>query len=210
MVMGLLLLFFGYRLFRFVISLVGFIVFAFLTFTICMHIHVPQTDGTRMLYLGLTLGAGVMGAIFFSCFYHIGVYFVGGLGGLALGMWIQSLGPGGVLIQSEWGKALMLLLLALLGMLLIHRFERTIVIISTSLAGAYLCILGLDFFLNTGFTDAAARIILTEKLSSGVRHDWATIAMKVAVIVLAAVGSLFQSRAMDNPTYIPYGAKERV
>jgi hypothetical protein len=126
---GLLACFAGYRLFRFVLGLYGFILGALLATSL--------VSPTSPLSVALTaLLGGLAGALVLTIGYFIGVALIGaGLGGLvAHAVWTQQ----------GWGdpRALVLLAFAVGGAIVALIFQRYMIIVGTAFGGAWTALVG--------------------------------------------------------------------
>ena len=88
--------------------------------------------------------------------------------------------------------------MALVGGILIHLFEKPVVIVSTSLLGSYLIVLGVDEFAKTGFNEAVKQFVRGARTGT---YDTAIFTtsgkiygLLVTAIVLTILGVLVQYR----------------
>jgi hypothetical protein len=126
---GLLSCFAGYRLFRFVLGVYGFVVGAMVTTS------VMGATATWMLVLAAIVG-GVIGALLMVAAYFIGVGLVGaGLAALALNLVWRMFGGGDP-------PTVVLVIACVLGALGALSVVRYVVIFGTALAGSWTLLLG--------------------------------------------------------------------
>ena len=126
---GLLACFAGYRLFRFVLGLYGFLLGAFVT---------TQLMGPQSSVFSLTLAAvvgGLVGAVLMVAAYFVGV----GLIGAGLAVLVLYLGWG---IAGGEPPTWLLVLVAVLGALGALSVVRVVVVVGTAAAGAWTLIVG--------------------------------------------------------------------
>ncbi len=126
---GLLACFAGYRLFRLVLAIYGFVLGALFA--------VALVSPATLLWLAVTaLVGGVTGALILALGYFVGVALVGaGLGALVAHMfWLQE----------GWGdpRALLLLAFAIAGAVVALIFQRYVIIVGTAFGGAWSALLG--------------------------------------------------------------------
>ncbi len=135
MIVGLLACFAGYRLFRIVLTIYGFLLGALLASTL---VHTPDTAA---LIVTLLVG-GVFGAAILWFGYFVGVALAGGAFGaiVAQSAWTSIRG-------SEPG-VLILAFAAILGGALAVGFQRYFVILATAFIGAETAVAGLVSFLS--------------------------------------------------------------
>ena len=125
---GLLSCFAGYRVFRIVLGIYGFILGALIASS------AVGTDRT-VLMVGAALGGGVIGALILIAAYFVGVALIGaGLGALvAHSIWASMDREPGVLI---------VILLSVAGALAALYLQRYVIIVATSFGGAQTAIIG--------------------------------------------------------------------
>ena len=104
------------------------------------------------------LAAGVIGAAISGWIWKWILLGVGGFGGVSLALIIFS----GLNSSSFpiWIRPVIIGLSAITGAVLLHKFERPLIIFATSIIGALLFSFGLDAFIATGF-DLIILAILT-------------------------------------------------
>jgi Domain of unknown function (DUF4203) len=126
---GFVSCFFGYRLFKFVLGIFGFIIGALAASSLF-----GVSDTTYMVVAAL-LG-GIVGALLLLAAYFVGVALIGaGLGALAVNV-----------IWSQMGRdphALVVIVAAIIGALGALALQRYVIIIGTSFAGASTMLLGI-------------------------------------------------------------------
>jgi hypothetical protein len=139
---GLISCFAGYRFFRVVLGIYGFIVGAVIATTIS-----GGDDSTRML-LAAGLG-GLIGAIILVLAYFVGVALVGaGLGALSANLiWAQ--------LGSE-PNPLVIVLFSVVGALIALALQRYVIIVATAFGGSWVTILGVLAALGRAGSLAAA------------------------------------------------------
>ncbi|KAJ8652568.1 hypothetical protein O0I10_011773 [Lichtheimia ornata] len=135
-------------------GLVGFITLGLITWVLLANLEPAGTYGTNRwtLYLVAPIGCGLAGALILACcaWTPIPLMVLGGLGGLAAGLWVLGWRTG-TSIQSNWGRAVLLVVLVILGCL-IAALDYLFHMLGTSMIGAYMLMLGLDVYFHTGFT----------------------------------------------------------
>jgi hypothetical protein len=125
---GLLACFAGYRLFRLVLGIYGFILGAL----IATSIYGP---GETLMVVLVALGGGLIGALVLIFAYFLGVALVGAaLGALSLNLlWTQFAGE---------PHALVVILFAVLGALVALLLQRYVIIVGTAFGGAWTAVVG--------------------------------------------------------------------
>ncbi|KAL1925513.1 uncharacterized protein VTP21DRAFT_396 [Calcarisporiella thermophila] len=189
---GLFLVFSGYRHIRLTAFIAGAIVFGLITWIGLTNAEPSAGYGPHAttIYLVVSVGVGlVLGAVA-ACCWRVGVWLVGALGFWALGLWILSWKAGGV-ITPYWGRILFLALMAVAGLVLTIFFERFVIIITTSIGGAFAVFFGLDIFLNTGFMYATLQF-LDSRHTTAYDANPKALGMLGGVAALALLGIIVQ------------------
>jgi len=100
-----------------------------------------------LIYLAISIAAGLVGGSLLVCCWGIGVYVIGLLGGFVVGNMLLSA------IQVQLAlpvRIVIIIFCCIVGVALIHFFEKAIIVSATAVAGAYVTVLGLDMVLNRG------------------------------------------------------------
>jgi len=174
---GLLACFLGYRLFRIVLAIYGFILGALLASS------AMGTADTGYMLVAAILG-GLVGALILLAAYFVGVALVGaGLGALAANLiWAQLGGePHPVIV----------ILFAVVGALGALALQRYVIIVGTAFGGAWTTLVGALAFLGDRSASAAAAqgdVWLAYPLNPAPGQQW----VLVAWLVLGSVGTLVQ------------------
>lgn len=155
MIIGFTLSLFGIKLFRFVIGVTGFLIFSVAGYIILINIHLHSYNFQHHFDRIIVIGTGVFGLIGACLSGFLWKWILLGLGafsGISLGLTIFSI-TSSVIYTSipTWIRPVILGALALIGALLLKRFERPLIIFSTAILGSLLFSFGLDSFLATGF-----------------------------------------------------------
>lgn len=178
---GLLACFAGYRLFRLVLGIYGFILGALFAVSL-----VPPHD---VLWTAIAaLIGGVAGALLLTIGYFLGVALVGG----GLGVLVAH----AVWAQQGWGdpRALPLLAFAIVGAIIALIFQRYVIIAGTAFGGAWSALMGAAAMLG----DPAARHLtgaenlwFVHPFNPSLTRPWIT----GAWLVLGIAGVIVQLRA---------------
>jgi hypothetical protein len=89
----------------------------------------------------------------FMCIWRLGLAAIGALAGFGLALFILSWASGGA-ISNGTGRSVFIGLMSLVGAIVIHFIEKPFLIFSTSFAGAFSLIYGIDIFARKGFVEA--------------------------------------------------------
>lgn len=170
---GLVQCFWGYRLFRIVIGIVGFAIGAVLGWALGLSFIGEQWGAI----LGAILG-GVIGAALLSALYFLGVFVMGGLLGAMLGASVM-----GVLGLDQ--IPLVLLILGIIGGIIALIFQRAMIILATAFSGSWSVVTGIAYFLGGGY--------VWSSLPEGMRGvSWQTVAVLFGWVALGIIGSVVQ------------------
>lgn len=202
-VAGLLLCFFGYRLFHVTMFLIGFYFFGNVA-------YIGMANGgvtSQTLLLVISIVVGILGGLLLVCCSRLGVAVLGALALYSLGLWILGWKSGG-LITSSTGRAILLGVLAVVGFILGFVREREMVIVGSALVGAYSVVAGIDMFAHTGFVNQADSFINSKTpIDNRVGGmTWKEYALLGAFIVLALLGMAVQFRAWGRRNFRPAAA----
>jgi hypothetical protein len=130
---GLIDCFFGYRIFRLILSIIGFIVGA----SIAMNL---VTADTQLVTILVAVIGGVIGAILMNALYFIGVIIAGALlGALLANLLLVAVG-----IEPN---ALLLIIAAILGGAVALALNQLMIILSTAFSGAAAIVYGISLFI---------------------------------------------------------------
>ena len=173
---GVLSCFAGYRIFRVVLGIYGFILGALLA---------TSAVGTEhtMWMLGAAIGGGLCGALLLIAAYFVGVALIGaGLGAMAVN-----------LIWSAMGREphiAVVMIVAIIGALAALRLQRYVIVIATAFGGAQTIVVGVAALMGS----RAAATAATRAVYSVYPLDPmpATLMDSAAALTLGIVGVLVQ------------------
>ncbi|XP_050418320.1 transmembrane protein 198 [Patella vulgata] len=143
-IFGILYTFFGYRLFKAVMFLTGFIFGSVLVYMICLEEDILPPEGNA----GVAIGAGILCGLITMLVQYVGLFLTGFHLGIAVAV--------GVLIvieqfyhpETKWIPIGILVGLGLLLAVLILKFQKSMTILGTSIFGGALMIACLDYFIE--------------------------------------------------------------
>ncbi|KAL1919310.1 uncharacterized protein VTP21DRAFT_2003 [Calcarisporiella thermophila] len=192
LLIGIYFTFFGYRTIRFTVFLGGAIFFGLITWIGLYNGQPASGYGTHAptIFFVVSIGVGLICGAILACCWRLGVWLLGALAFWVLGLWILSWRADGV-IHVYWGRILFLTLMALLGFIIAIFFDRFIVIVSTSIIGAFCFFFGLDIFLNTGFANATI-LFLNNRYFVTYSGNSAALGMLGGTAALAILGIVVQ------------------
>ena len=149
-IVGLLLVVRGYKIYRFAIMLASAVFVAIFSISIAKSVDNNISD-TSILIIGIV--TGIVGAILGYKFYKFCLFLVGALSGVFLaGVILQLKQP--ILIESQAGRIVLVIILAIIGAILVVKIEKIAVVVATSIIGSYMIMLAIDLFANWGFKNA--------------------------------------------------------
>ncbi|KZS93098.1 hypothetical protein SISNIDRAFT_486029 [Sistotremastrum niveocremeum HHB9708] len=124
-----------------------------LKFGVLNAINPPSTKLRGLFVLSCGV-AGIAGGGVSVLFWSQAKYFIGGLGGFAFGLWLQAFRSGGIIrpIAFRW---IMYIACTVVGFILctIPKLHYQILLISTSIVGATVFMLGVDCFTTAGLKE---------------------------------------------------------
>lgn len=174
---GTIACFAGYRLFRVVLAIYGFILGALIASSM-------MAPGNHMLQVGAAILGGLLGALVLVLGYFLGVALVGaGLGALIAHTIWASMG--------HEPQAIVVILFALAGAFVAMVLQRYVIIIGTAFGGAWTMIVAALAIMGDGRAMAAARtgeIWILYPLDPAPGQRW----VPIAWIVLGIVGAIVQ------------------
>ncbi|PVV05471.1 hypothetical protein BB560_000003 [Smittium megazygosporum] len=190
---GLVISFLGTKVVKALVFCTGVLLGWMVTMIVLYKIRAPtDTENTRILIY--VIGSVVVGIIFgvlAIIFFKVGVFFVGAASGLALGAFILTWSGEGIFHQ-EWLRIVFLVIFAVIGGVLIVFLEKPIIIIGSSILGAYITFIGIDCFARTGYKDIVANIFRGVTVDIG--RDAKVYAMLGGTIAFALVSMFVQFR----------------
>lgn len=200
--LGTFLLFWGFKLYRPTVFLIGFVFGAAVGYMILKRVQ-PEAgypQGEWVLLFG-SLAVGLLVGSLLLCIKQLAVTLIGAAAGLFLALWLLGLRNGG-LIRSDWGRLVLIAVCIILGIIAAIKLEREVVIIGTSITGSYLIVFGIDLFAQTGFTS----LVQASLGGTGFNLDafsvsGRVIALAVTFVVLAIIGSVVQHRMNKGKTF---------
>lgn len=186
----------GYRLFRFTLFAVGFVVGGVAIATIIEHIFDDKSWVITASWVALVVGGLICGGLVMTL-YSFGIFVVGAAGGVVLAMMLQN--SFGYKIYPEKPEVVLIVLcvaLGIIGGILALRLEKPVLIVATSLFGAGILVWGVGYFAG----DFPSTADLKEYASRDINGDWvysipdAWWAYLVGILVLFVIGMVLQFR----------------
>ncbi len=177
---GIISCFWGYRLFRVLLGVIGFVLGAY----IAASLTAGFVGGLGIAAIVAGLAGGLLLGSLFVTMYLIGVFILGALGGWVFGLAITGAAGHGM-------HVLLFVLLAVIGGVLTIFFQKLIIISSTALAGAWYAVAGAFYILGNSYTPSQA--IRDPGVLAG-RTEGAGLVVLLCWLALGISGIIFQYR----------------
>ena len=175
---GLIVCFQGYRVFKAVLGIAGFIAGAALVF----NFSAMYTGNMIVLVIAAIFG-GMIGASLALAFYFVGLFLIGALAGWQLGLLLSTALPVGTVLLLPAVAAVVLGIVACF-------LQRPVITVATAMIGAWSVVTGLFYFFGSGiiptdlFRHPATLIENMRETDPMVLFGW---------IALSIAGIIFQS-----------------
>lgn len=139
--LGLLICFFGYRIFRLVLAIVGFITGAMFV----AGIGFTLTEGNDILVILIAgISGGLIAAVLLLFLYSAGVFLLGAIFGILVFSGI-------LLFIGTNSSPLLYIFPAILGGMMTLFFQKFMLILTTSILGAWIVVISTLYLLNSNF-----------------------------------------------------------
>ncbi|KAI8357973.1 hypothetical protein B0O80DRAFT_424089 [Mortierella sp. GBAus27b] len=148
--LGLMQVFFGFRLIRITLVITGFISWVMILMATFQWESVYYFFTPSKYYFWMWLLAGLVGAILCFRFWNLGVTFSGAFGGFAVSMGIIAVSHPHM---STVGQYILLAFLVLFGAAIATFYERYSIIVGTSCGGAFMFMYGVDEIVQVGYRE---------------------------------------------------------
>ena len=189
-ILGLLTCFFGYRMFKIILGILGF----FLGAALAGSFAVSAISDSQFALIFITIIGGIAGAVVLVAFYFLGVFLFGaGLGYLA-----------GVTLclRMGWSHEIIIsfILAAVVGVLALL-IQRFMIIVSTAFVGSWAVISGFYYLLNEEF-----HLIINSRIreSFSLVEEPSGLILLLLWILLAIVGIIIQYSVTAKKRTITY------
>ncbi|MEX0999478.1 MAG: DUF4203 domain-containing protein [Thermodesulfobacteriota bacterium] len=138
---GLLICFFGYKIFRLVLAILGFIIGA----SFLAGVGFTLTDGNEILIILIAgIAGGLVAAVILLFLYSAGVFLLGALFGI-------SVFSGILMLINIDTSPLLYIMPAILGGIIALLLQKFMIILITSFAGAWIAVIGTLYVINSDF-----------------------------------------------------------
>jgi len=187
-VVGLAVTFYGFRLFRALLALAGFLIGASFGLSLGSGATVPATAWLLAVALGLA------GALLLWALFRVGALLAGAALGVAVAGGVAASLPATANAQWDW---LLLLVGLVLGAVVAWRLQRPLIIVATALVGAWGALVGLAMLLGrVAPAQAVPAALGTDVWTLGLPHAWKGVGglWLLGTLALAILGTAFQLR----------------
>ncbi|MCX7012224.1 MAG: TMEM198/TM7SF3 family protein [Candidatus Sumerlaeota bacterium] len=134
---GVVQCFFGYRVFKLVLALVGFL----LGGTLAGACGYALSDGEAAIAVIAGVIGGAIGSALMVALFFVGVFVMGALLGYVLGMVLSGVG-------GSSPEPAVLLSLAVIGGIVAIIFQKLMIILTTSFGGSWMVVTGIAYFIG--------------------------------------------------------------
>ncbi|KXN70340.1 hypothetical protein CONCODRAFT_78893 [Conidiobolus coronatus NRRL 28638] len=197
MLVGLVFVFAGKRVIKFLLFIAGFVFFGILALYISGRI-VDLENITQGQRIGIIVGSvitGLLGGLLSWCLYKLGIAILGFLAGFNIGgLIVNSISS---LDDNYWGRLGIMIGCGLAIAILTLFLMNIMIVVATSFVGAQGFMIGIDFIANKGYVDFV-RVTTTLKSFHLTPVLWA---MLGSSIVLTLIGILVQFKSYPKAQY---------
>nr|KAG5695222.1 hypothetical protein BaRGS_008050 [Batillaria attramentaria] len=141
---GVLYTFFGYRFFKAVMFLTGFIFASVLVYTICIEEDALPPEGN----IGVTVGAGILCGLVTMLVQYVGIFLTGFHFGVALAVGALIIVEQFVHPGTKWIPIGVLVGVGIIFAVVSLKFQKAMTILGTSILGGALMVTCLDYFIE--------------------------------------------------------------
>ncbi|CAG8657955.1 8117_t:CDS:2, partial [Ambispora leptoticha] len=191
---GLLEVFHGYKYIRITLLIMGYLFFSSTALIILLLLD-NNLDNTRSatFYFTTWLLVGLIGGLLSFFCWHLGLMLTAAYGGYALSLSLLAI----LDLENHIIRWTLSIIVMILLAIIVHYFERTVIIFTTSIAGAYTVMYGVDEFAQQGFRD----MIQLANADGFFRFNptLGVYLMIAGVVWLAVVGIVYEYRAHESP-----------
>ncbi|KAI8099812.1 uncharacterized protein BX664DRAFT_322183 [Halteromyces radiatus] len=197
---------------HFTMFIVGFYVGSNVAYIILLNAKEDYGSNTETILLVVSVVVGILAGLLLSCCFFLAVYLVGALLGYFAALWLLSWVTNG-LIQSNWGRAILIIVFVIVGVILMAFFERILMVIATAFIGSFAIFIGVDIYVKTGFAESVINFLRARSVTLIAQATPQLRGMLGGCLGLAIVGALIQfcqlrRRSNPPPTWnqqYPYG-----
>jgi hypothetical protein len=195
-VLGFVFTFFGYRLFKLILFLTGFIAVFLFVFYISYN-NIPCSWNLKYInYIsfGIAAAAGLIVGIVAVCLFYFGIAVIGFALGVVAGLSLLPFIHISYVEDHSWLPIVIVVVLGVIGAIIALMIQKPLIILSTSLLGGYLIVMGLDYFVENMQAFIYAWNLMDHRVKANFPHCAATWVMLSLVPVLVIIGIIVQGK----------------
>jgi hypothetical protein len=185
---------------KFTMFIVGFYVGANVAYIVLTNAKSDYGANTDTILLVVSIVVGVLAGGLLCCCFFLAVYLLGALLGYIAALWLLSWSSNG-LIQSDWGRAILIVCFVIAGVVLMAFLERPMFIIATAFIGSFAIFCGIDVYVKTGFLQLVNQFLHAKNVDILVEATPQLRGMLGGCAGLAVVGGLIQWCMIRNGSY---------
>ncbi|KAI8067637.1 uncharacterized protein B0P05DRAFT_552337 [Gilbertella persicaria] len=201
-VTGAYLCFLGGVFQNFTMFIVGFYVGGNIAYIVLTNAKADYGSNTNTILLVVSIVAGILVGGLLCCCFFLAVYLLGALLGYLVALWLLSWSTNG-LIQTNWGRAILIVCFCIVGVILIAFLERPMFVIASAFIGSFAIFCGIDIYVQTGFLEMVNTLLHAKNFDLAVNASSQLRGMLGGCLGLALVGCLIQWCCIrrDSSTY---------
>ncbi|OBZ83041.1 hypothetical protein A0J61_08911 [Choanephora cucurbitarum] len=196
----------------FTMFIVGFYIGGNIAYIVLTNAKPDYGSNTNTILLVVSIVAGILVGGLLCCCFFLAVYLLGALLGYLAALWLLSWNTNG-LIQSNWGRAILIICFVVVGVILIAFLERPMFVIASAFIGSFAIFCGVDVYVQTGFLEMVNSLLHAKSLDLVTNASSQLRGMLGGCLGLAIVGCLIQWCCIrrDSVKYVvwrerhPYG-----
>jgi len=190
-VLGAVICFFGKKIFKIFLFVVGFGAVAAITYYVLLQVeHNNKLSLTRVEQIAIPIAAGFVGGCIVLGVVKLGFFLVGAMVGTVLSFMIFAV------VGNHFGTHAFIIRLCILGVLalfcgaVVVWQEKKLIIIMSAIGGSYSVFAGADHWVKSGYVSAILGVFNNDALPRG--NDLKLYIMLGGTILVALMGLLFQ------------------
>ncbi|KAG2196159.1 hypothetical protein INT46_007811 [Mucor plumbeus] len=176
---------------KFTMFIVGFYCGANIAYVILTNAKADYGSNTDTILLVVSIVVGILAGGLLCCCFFLAVYLLGALLGYMFALWLLSWVTNG-LIQTNWGRAILIVCFIIAGIVLMAFLERPMFIIATSFIGSFAIFCGIDVYVKSGFLEMVNQMLHAKSVDAATTASSALRGMLGGCLGLTLVGCLIQ------------------
>ncbi|GAA5816242.1 hypothetical protein MFLAVUS_009768 [Mucor flavus] len=176
---------------NFTMFIVGFYVGSNIAYIIMTNAKSDFGENSQTILLCVSIGVGILTGGLLCCCFFLAVYLLGALLGYVLALWLLSWDTNG-LIESNWGRAILIICFVIAGIVLMAFLERPMFVIASAFIGSFAIFCGVDVYIKSGFLELVDQFLHAKSLNVLVNASSTLRGLLGGCLGLAIVGALIQ------------------